>query len=429
MRCEHRVQDNWALHYALQQADKNELPLLVLFNLSGATPNSSYRQKQFLFDSIPELQRSLKAFEIPFINSNAETPEELAEFITSVSPYMLVTDHSALKPQQQWLDLIKKNTNCSVAEIDGRNIVPVRLASDKQEYAARTIRPKIHRLLEQFLTPFPKLTQPKHIWKGDMRSDPLLPPQSKKDSTSAVPNFKPGESAAAEMLNLFLTKKVHRYLHRNDPTQDALSNLSPYLHFGMLSAQRAVLETLEHTQIPAEAKEVFLEELVVRRELADNFCFYNKNYDSTACFPKWAQETLAKHHSDPREYIYSLQELEQGETHDPLWNAAQWELLHFGKMHGYMRMYWAKKILEWTASPEDAMHHAIYLNDTYSLDGIDSNGYTGIAWSIGGVHDRPWRERAIFGTIRYMNYNGAKRKFNVEEYVQLITDAIKELPA
>jgi deoxyribodipyrimidine photo-lyase len=195
----------------------------------------------------------------------------------------------------------------------------------------------------------------------------------------------------------------------------------------MLSAQRAVLETLEHPQVPVEAKEVFLEELVVRRELADNFCFYNPLYDSIKSFPQWAQNTLEKHRSDPRDYIYSLKELEQAETHDPLWNAAQQELVHYGKMHGYMRMYWAKKILEWTASPEEAMHHAIYLNDTYSLDGVDSNGYTGIAWSIGGVHDRAWRERPVFGTIRYMNYNGAKRKFNVDEYIEKIRLSVESL--
>ncbi|SIN91301.1 deoxyribodipyrimidine photo-lyase [Halodesulfovibrio marinisediminis] len=428
MRCEHRVQDNWALLYALQQANDQNLPLLVLFCLSGSTPQGSYRQKKFLFDSLTELQSSLEKVGIQFLNCNAHKPKELAELITIFTPSLLVTDHSALKPQRLWLHAIKEHTECAIAEVDGRNIVPVRYASNKQEYAARTIRPKIHRLLEQFLTPFPKLTAPQQVWKGSLRSEPLTTPQTEQNSPSVLTNFKSGEKAAQDVLNHFVNKKIYQYLHRNDPTKNALSNLSPYLHFGMVSAQRAVLTTLDHPQVPAEAKEVFLEELVVRRELADNFCFYNPQYDSTDCFPKWAQETLTKHRSDPRDYLYSLKELEQGRTHDPLWNAAQQELLYLGKMHGYMRMYWAKKILEWTASPEEAMHHAIYLNDTYSLDGVDSNGYTGIAWSIGGIHDRPWRERAIFGTIRYMNYNGAKRKFNVEEYIQQVTDAVKKLP-
>ncbi|KAF1076445.1 deoxyribodipyrimidine photo-lyase [Halodesulfovibrio sp. MK-HDV] len=427
MRCEHRAQDNWGLLYALQEAESQNLPLLVLFCLSGSTPNGSYRQKQFLYDGIQETKKSLEQLGIPFINSNAQHPEELAELITTFAPYMVVTDQSSLKPQQLWLHAIQNHTECAIAEVDGRNIVPLRHVSEKQEYAARTIRPKIHRLLEQFLTPFPKLTAPKVVWQGDTHSEAFKPPQAGQDNSVAVPHFKSGEKAAQDVLQHFVNKKIHNYLLRNDPTKDALSNLSPYLHYGMLSAQRAVLETLEHPQVPVEAKEVFLEELVVRRELADNFCFYNPLYDSTKSFPQWAQNTLEKHRSDPRDYIYSLKELEQAETHDPLWNAAQQELVYLGKMHGYMRMYWAKKILEWTTSPEEAMHHAIYLNDTYSLDGVDSNGYTGIAWSIGGVHDRAWRERSVFGTVRYMNYNGAKRKFNVDEYIEKIRLAVEQI--
>ncbi|WP_430734785.1 deoxyribodipyrimidine photo-lyase [Halodesulfovibrio aestuarii] len=426
MRCEHRAQDNWGLLYALHTANSNKLPLLVLFCLAGSTPHSSYRQKKFLYDGIKETQAALEAIGIPFINSNAQTPTELASVITTFAPSMLVTDHSSLKPQKSWLQFIKKHTECAIAEVDGRNIVPVRYVSDKQEYAARTIRPKIHRLLDQFLSPFPQLTAPQTAWNGDKLSEPLSPPLEIKNSPFSILPFKSGEKAALAVLDHFVNKKIHQYLHRNDPTKNALSNLSPYLHFGMLSAQHAVLKILEYPQIPAEAKEVFLEELVVRRELADNFCFYNPQYDSVKCFPKWAQNTLEKHLSDPREYLYSLHELEHGKTHDPLWNAAQQELVYQGKMHGYMRMYWAKKILEWTASPEEAMQHAIYLNDTYSLDGVDSNGYTGIAWSIGGVHDRPWRERPIFGTVRYMNYNGAKRKFNVDEYIEKIKLAIEQ---
>jgi deoxyribodipyrimidine photo-lyase len=166
-----------------------------------------------------------------------------------------------------------------------------------------------------------------------------------------------------------------------------------------------------------KSQEAFLEELVVRRELSDNFCFYNEDYDRFRGFPEWARTSLDKHRDDPREYIYSLEAFERAATHDPLWNAAQLEMVKRGKMHGYMRMYWAKKILEWTESPERAMEIAIYLNDRYQLDGRDSNGYAGIAWSLGGVHDRPWRERPVFGKLRYMNFNGCKRKFDVRAYI------------
>jgi len=164
----------------------------------------------------------------------------------------------------------------------------------------------------------------------------------------------------------------------------------------------------------------FLEELIVRREIADNFCLYNANYDSFNGFPEWAQKSLNVHKNDKREYVYSLEELEYAKTHDNLWNAAQLEMVKKGKMHGFLRMYWAKKILEWTRSPEDALNFAIYLNDKYELDGRDPNGYTGIAWAIGGVHDRPWKERHIFGMVRYMRYEGCKRKFNIEKYIQYV---------
>ncbi len=229
--------------------------------------------------------------------------------------------------------------------------------------------------------------------------------------------IEPGEAAARAQLSDFLSRRLHRYdSDRNDPTLDGQSNLSPYLHFGQISAQRAAIQALAGTADTTS----FLEELVVRRELAENFCYYNPNYDSVAGFPDWAKETLRSHERDRREYLYSILELEAARTHDDLWNAAQKEMQCLGKMHGYLRMYWAKKILEWTKSPADAMRIAIYLNDRYELDGRDPNGYTGIAWSIGGVHDRAWKEREIFGKVRYMSYNGARAKFDVKAYINKV---------
>ena len=165
---------------------------------------------------------------------------------------------------------------------------------------------------------------------------------------------------------------------------------------------------------------MLLEELVVRRELSDNFCYYNDRYDSVEGFPDCAIQTLRNHREDRRPYAYSLSQLEGAGTHDELWNAAQMEMVKKGKMHGYMRMYWAKKILEWTGSPEEAFEIALYLNNRYELDGRDPNGYAGCAWSIGGVHDRAWFERPLFGKIRYMSYNGCKSKFNVNDYIRQI---------
>jgi deoxyribodipyrimidine photo-lyase len=204
---------------------------------------------------------------------------------------------------------------------------------------------------------------------------------------------------------------------RNDPTVDGQSNLSPYLHFGHISAQRVAL-AIRESDVGGKSRDAFLEELIVRRELSDNFCFYNRDYDRFEGFPSWAQTTLKQHLRDKRDYRYTLEQFESAGTHDELWNAAQMEMAKTGKMHGYMRMYWAKKILEWTESPEDALKIAMFLNDKYELDGRDPNGYVGCAWSIGGVHDRAWFERPVFGKIRYMSYNGCKSKFNVDAYVQ-----------
>jgi deoxyribodipyrimidine photo-lyase len=194
------------------------------------------------------------------------------------------------------------------------------------------------------------------------------------------------------------------------------SNLSPYLHFGQISAQRVALE-VSSSSVEESPQQQFLEELIVRRELSDNFCYYNRNYDSIDGFPSWARTSLDKHAKDRRPYIYSLERFEHAETHDELWNAAQMEMIRTGKMHGYLRMYWAKKILEWTRNAADALKIAIFLNDRYELDGRDPNGYAGCAWSIGGVHDRAWFERPVFGKIRYMSYNGCKSKFDVESYI------------
>ncbi|MCB0746671.1 MAG: deoxyribodipyrimidine photolyase, partial [Ignavibacteriae bacterium] len=237
------------------------------------------------------------------------------------------------------------------------------------------------------------------------------------NSVKPIEEFTPGENAANKVLQNFIDIKLKKYsTYRNDPNKNGVSNISPYLHFGQISAQRIAL-ILQQFENEDESISSYLEELIIRRELSDNFCYYNSNYDNFDGFPDWAKLSLNQHRKDKREYVYTLEEFELAKTHDDLWNAAQLEMLNTGKMHGYMRMYWAKKILEWTKFPEQAMEFGIYLNDKYELDGRDPNGYVGLAWSIGGVHDRAWGERAVFGKIRYMNYNGCKRKFDVKNYI------------
>ncbi|MCW3997747.1 MAG: deoxyribodipyrimidine photolyase, partial [Candidatus Bathyarchaeota archaeon] len=224
---------------------------------------------------------------------------------------------------------------------------------------------------------------------------------------------------AKYLLKYFLENKLIKYANlRNDPTSNVLSNMSPYLHFGQISPIQIAQEVLSSDN-PRDSKEVYLEELIVRRELAINYVFYNDKYASFEGLPNWVKNSLLEHRGDFREYNYSLKDLEEANTHDPFWNAAQNEMRITGKMHGYMRMYWGKKILEWTKNPKKAFEIALFLNNIYELDGRDPCGFTGVAWCF-GKHDRPWKERAIFGKIRYMNDKGLRRKFDAEGYVKKI---------
>jgi deoxyribodipyrimidine photo-lyase len=417
MSRDQRVADNWALLAAALQARERKAPLFVLFCLSPDFLGATIRQYGFMLRGLAQVEARLRQGNIPFCLRLGEVVSSLAAFVREINASLLVTDFDPLRIKRRWKDQVINAVSAPMLEVDAHNIVPCQEASTKQEYAARTIRPKIHRRLEEFLTEFPELP--------GFADSPSIPPvdwdaawQSLRidQDVAEVDWLTPGEEAAQTVLADFLTRRLERYDQRNDPNAPVLSNLSPYLHFGQISAQRVALAAMA-SNAAAAFREAFLEELIVRRELADNFCWFNQAYDAVKGFPDWARRTLDKHRQDPREYVYDLAALEAGATHDPLWNAAQREMVATGKMHGYMRMYWAKKILEWGASPEEAMTAAIHLNDRYELDGRDPNGYTGIAWSIGGVHDRPWFERPVFGQIRYMSAAGCARKFNVREYV------------
>jgi deoxyribodipyrimidine photo-lyase len=421
MSREQRTQDNWALLFSQELSQQEKVPLAVVFCLVPQFLGATFRQYAFMIRGLAEVEQTLKEKNIPFHLLLGLPEAELPDFLRQSRAGCLVTDFDPLRQKRGWKEEVAKRLDIPFFEVDAHNLVPCWLASDKQEYGAYTLRPKILRALPEFLDAFPPL-QKQNI--GGLEPAAPIDWQRILDSLTVdrkvteASAFKPGERAAWELLGDFLANKLTLYAERrNDPTQEGQSNLSPYLHFGQISAQRIVLE-VEDSLTGTKAKEALLEELIVRRELADNFCLYNLQYDSFAGFPSWAQKTLDEHRPDPREYLYTLEQFEQSRTHDDLWNAAQQEMVQSGKMHGYLRMYWAKKILEWTRSPEEALKIAIYLNDRYELDGRDPNGYTGIAWSLGGVHDRAWGERKVFGKIRYMSYKGCKAKFDVDAYIK-----------
>jgi deoxyribodipyrimidine photo-lyase len=422
MSRDQRVNDNWALIYAQDIARERKVPLAVVFCLVPQLLGATMRQYGFMLKGLQAVEASLAKKNIPFSLLTGAPEEAIPLFIEKNKAGTLVKDFDPLRIKQQWTDEVLKKIAIPLFEVDAHNIIPCWIASPKQEFAAYTIRPKIKRALPEFLDEFPKLKKHPVAWQGKMPKNDWNSIQKtlKVDSVPVVDWINPGEKQALRMLRTFLEKKLHSYTaKRNDPAEDGQSNLSPYLHFGQISAQRVALDA-ENASVDKASRDAFLEELIVRRELSDNFCFYNKEYDNFHGFPAWAQKTLNGHRRDRRIFLYAPEQFEHAQTHDELWNAAQKEMVKRGKMHGYMRMYWAKKILEWTESPEKAMEIAIYLNDRYEIDGRDPNGYTGIAWSIGGVHDRAWNERPIFGKIRYMSYNGCRSKFDVKKYIEFV---------
>jgi len=413
-----RVSYNHALWYAIEQANRRELPLIVAFVLVDNYPSATLRHYLFMLEGIVEVEKALSERNIPFYLLKGNPPEEIN--LLSTEAALVVTDRGYLRWQREWRLSLANMLPCPLHEIETDVIIPVETVSNKEEYAARTIRGKIHLYWKQYIRPIDPL--PSLICKDIngivvKRQAALSFLQELKKQISGKQYYVGGYQTAKRLLLDFVTNKLSRYQEdRNDPALSGTSGMSPYLHFGQISPLEIALEAQNSL---LEGADVFLEELVVRRELSMNYCWFNTQYDSYESLPTWAKSTLESHQSDKRPYLYSESELEQGLTHDPVWNAAQKEMVLTGKMHGYMRMYWGKKIIEWTETPQQAWEIALRLNNLYELDGRDPNGYTGVAWCF-GKHDRPWVTREIFGSVRYMNDRGLARKFDVERYIQQV---------
>lgn len=422
MSRDQRVADNHALLEAQEAALEQKLPLVVLFCLYPAVGYRSREQYKFMLAGLREVEASLQKLDIGFHFVTGNPKNAILSQVEKLRPATLYFDFSPLRGPQTLQKLIATKSQVQTFTIDTHNVVPVWVASDKQEYAARTLRPKLHRQLADWLVAPSVPAKHPHSYDGALQTMESQADKVRKllgalQSTDQQLALDPGETAAHRQLDLFIRKRLAEYSEgRNDPTQNGQSDLSPYLHFGQISSLRVALEIMA-TDAPAASKDTFIEELIVRKELSDNFCYYNNNYDQLAGAPDWALRTLHAHADDPREFTYRYGQLLNAQTHDNAWNAAQKQLTKTGKIHGYMRMYWAKKVLEWTESPEQAVAWLIQLNDQYSLDGGDPNGYVGILWSVAGVHDRPWFERSIYGSIRYMSRSGLDRKFAVDKYI------------
>ena len=430
MQASQRAEYNHALEYAVETADQLHLPLVVFFGITGKYPGANRRHYLFMLEGLKEVSASLQERGIRFV-ARKTPPDKGALDLTSEAA-LLVMDRGYLRHQREWRRKVSKRAACPVVQVESDVVVPVEIASPKEEYSAATFRRKISKVLPRFLVPLAQ-REPKHRGAGleiaglDL-SDPAGLIGDLRPLRVPSPVYSPigGTSEARARLRSFIRQKLDRYhILSSHPELDYTSGLSPYLHFGQISPLQVALEI---RQAGGPGAEAFLEQLIVRRELSVNFAYYNSAYDSLESLPSWALQTLREHAGDRRDYLYSQRELEEARTHDPFWNAAQKEMLATGRMHNYMRMYWGKKILEWTRSPEEALRIALYLNDRYQLDGRDPNGYAGVLWCF-GKHDRPFAERRITGKVRWMSQDGLRRKFDMEAYLERTERAYREMAA
>jgi deoxyribodipyrimidine photo-lyase len=421
MQAAQRAEYNHALEYAVRTANKLKKPVLVFFGITESWPEANLRHYYFMLEGLQEVQKALKAKGIQVVIRRDFPDTGVAKLAKDA--VLAVVDAGQLRIQKKWRAIAAAKINCPLYEVETNLIVPVQEASTKENFSAGTFRPRITKKLDYYLVPL-KHSNPKLDSLGmklqTFDIDDIDKALSKLDidrSVAKVDSFHSGTKQAKRRLSNFLKNKLDDFADlRNDPTADYVSNMSPYLHFGQISPLYIALEVLKTA---SAGKDAYLEELIVRRELSHNFVFYNDHYDTFECLEPWAKKTLNLHRSDKREYVYTFEQFEKAQTHDPYWNAAQKEMVITGKMHGYMRMYWGKKILEWSRNQEAGFEIALHLNNKYELDGRGPNAFAGVAWCF-GKHDRAWGERTIFGKIRYMNAAGLKRKFDADGYVKKI---------
>ena len=421
MQAAQRERYNHALEYAVRRANELGKPVLAAFCLVDDYPDANARHYHFMLQGLRQVRDALAERKIRLIVRKGRPADCIMELSKDAS--LLVVDASQLRAPRKWRNDVAMDVECPMLEVETNLIVPVQEASAKEEFSAGTFRPRITRKLKPYLRQL-RRSKPKHssmnIQLDGLAIDnvnEIVASLNVDASVKPVDTFEGGTRRAEHLFDGFLAHKLRYYAEKgNDPTEDCISHMSPYLHFGQISPLYIALKVINKG---GPGKDEYLEQLIVRRELSHNFTFYNPHYDSYRCLPPWAQRTLDFHRRDKRHALYSTKELEAAETQDPYWNAAQKQMAVAGKMHNYMRMYWGKKILEWSRSPQEAFRTALYLNNKYELDGRDPNGFAGVAWCF-GKHDRAWTERDVFGKVRYMNDSGLKRKFNIDRYVEQV---------
>ena len=422
--------DNPAVDLAVAIGNELGLPVIAYFSAISNFPHANLRHYAFLNQGLADIEEDLAARNVAFIVRRPPN-NSLESFLAEVNAAMLIGDENPCREPERWRQVLARRLSLPYWTVDADVVVPSSLFP-KHQYMLHIMRPRLNAALPAYLKPLPNL-KAEHPWRRPrtFESFPVLDDITQGWRTldrTVLPagQFTGGTHAALKRLRHFVDHILPTYdTQRNHPEVDGTSQLSPYLHFGHISPLTialAVDRASQNGRASQAARDAFLNELIGWRELSVNFVKYVPGYDSIDSAPEWAQKTLRDHASDPRNPIYTLDQLERAETYDELWNAAQLQMVKTGWMHNYVRMYWAKKILEWSPNPAKAWEYAVILNDKYQLDGRDPNGYNGIAWAIGGVHDRPWFDRPIFGTIRYMSGASTGKKFDSARYIRQIAD-------
>jgi len=421
-----RGTDNPALDLAIEAGNALGLPVVALFGLTAAFPRANLRHYRFMAEGFADIAAQLRTRGVGFV-IRRDPDHDVVRFCEQARAALVVGDENPLREPERWRTSAAARLRVPFWTVDADVIVPSGLLL-KEQFAARTMRPRMRPLIPAYLA---QTREPKAraAWTPTSAVGGVTPNVAALDglaldgAVGPVRGMTGGPRAAARVLARFLRERLRGYAtNRNHPELEGTSQISPYLHFGHIGP-RAVARAVRDADAPREDRDAFLEECIVRRELAVNYVRYNPRYDSLEGCEPWALRTLDAHRQDEREPGYTAEQLEHADTHDPLWNAAQIQMVGTGWMHGYVRMYWAKKILEWTRTPEEAFEVAVRLNDRYQLDGRDPNGYTGIAWAIGGKHDRAWGPvRHVYGTVRYMSFASTSRKFDSKRYIRRIEE-------
>jgi len=420
-----RAHHNPALEHAVRLANERDRSLLVGFGLFEDYPASSERHFAFLLEGLADADAALRERGLKLVVRRGE-PDAVALGLARDAG-LVVCDRGYLRHERRWRRRVAEEAGCRVVEVEGGVVVPADLASGRREYAARTLRPKLARLRDGFLRDLRPAAPAKSSLPlavtGDVdvrRPERALASLRVDRGVPRVGWIRGGTRAARRRLTAFLRRGLPGYAaRRRDPADEATSFLSPYLHFGHISPVEVARKAARAAGAGREDRDAFLEELVVRRELAVNYVLHEPDYDAYAALPDWARGTLGRHADDARPHRYTRGELEASRTHDRWWNAAMTEMRGRGWLHNAMRMYWGKKILEWAGTPEHAFRTALALNDRYLLDGRDPSSYANVAW-VFGLHDRPWGERPIYGTVRTMTAKGLERKFDVAAWAEAV---------